>query len=391
MRPTVPQTDRERPERGLARPGLGKVGLARRSCSEVGLTLVEMCLALVVLGMVVASIASIFGAASDLVERGRTRVELVQAGRAAMSRLLAELRSATAIEARADDYLRVYCSGTTDSGSFSRRVEFWVDGGTLWRRVEGETAQALAENIVGLDTGGLTLWSKLDGTSDVLYPQVGPAGSFANTPAWTSVKFNTGFRSAASSGSRVIFPTNGVLNSECGTIEFWMRPAFSTEWRGLDRDKYLVDTESGGIKIEFFYDKGAKQLRLRVNGKEVQWAPTWAPDEIAHVALVWDCTGKRIGGGRTVALYVDSKLREITACTSTWTPTAFGAHFCFGKADGGEAEAAFDNLRVYDYCKTDLRDRYREQALGLVRVTLTLENPDAPGETITIPGGVWGQ
>jgi hypothetical protein len=381
MRRTRAQADRAHRERGLARRRLGGVGL----------TLVEMCLALVVLGMVVAAIAGTFGAAFDLVEKGRTRTELVQAGRAAMNRLLAELRSATAIEARSDDYLRVYCSGITDAGSFARRVEFWVDGGTLWRRVEGETAQALAENVVGLDTGGLRLWSKLDGTTDVLFPQVGPAGSFQNVPAWTSVKYSTGFWSTASSGSRVIFATAGVLEGECGTIEFWMRPAFSAVWPGLAQDKYLVDTESGGSTIQFVFDYSARTLKLSVSGKQVEWAPTWAPDEIVHVALVWDCTGKRIGGGRTVALYVDGKLRESAACTSTWTPSPFGSTFCFGKATGGEAEAAFDNLRVYDYCRTDLRDRYREQALGLVRVFLTLEDPDAPGETVTMESGAWAQ
>jgi prepilin-type N-terminal cleavage/methylation domain-containing protein len=365
--------------------------MGRQVNRKRGLTLVEMVLALVVLGMVTASITAIFGAASDLVEKGRTRTELVQAGRAAMNRLLAELRSATAIEARSDNYLRVYCSGTTDTGSFSRRIEFWADGGTLWRRVEGETEQALAENVVKLDTGGLTFWSKLDSVADVLVPQLGPAGSFEYAPSWRSVKWSYGFWSPGGSSARLIFPTSGVLNGECGTIEFWMRPSFSALWPGLDRDKYLVDTESGGVTIQFFFDKSSRKLKLRVNGLGVEWAPTWAPDEITHVALVWDCTGKRIGGGRTVALYVDGELCESTACTSTWSAAAFGPHFCFGKATGGEAEAAFDNLRIYDYCKTDLRDRYREQAVGLVRVTLTLEDPDAPGETVTISGGAWAQ
>ena len=356
-----------------------------------GLTLVEMCLALAVLGMVAASIVAIFGAASDLVEKGRSKTELVQAGRAAMNRLLAELRTAVTIEERSEDYLRVYCSGTTDAGSFSRRVEFWVDEGTLWRRVEGEGAQVLAENVVGFETGGITLWSKLDDWSDVLFPQFGPAGSFEYLPDWRSVKFDDGFWSAGGTGARVIFPTDGVLDNARGTIEFWVRPAFSAEWRGLDQDKYLIDTEGSGAEIEFFFDHSAKKFKLRVSGKEVTWQPTWAPDEIVHVAVVWDCTGREIGGGRTVALYVDGQLCEESPRTSTWTPQPFGSHFCFGEAYGGEAEAAFDNLRVYDYCKTDFRDRYREQALGLMSVMLTLEDPEAPGETVTIESGVWVQ
>ena len=98
-----------------------------------GLTLVEMCLALAVLGLVAASIAATFIAASDIVERGRSETELAQTGRAAMNRLLAELRTATAIEARMANRVRVYCEGTTVAGSFSRRVEFWMLGGTLYR------------------------------------------------------------------------------------------------------------------------------------------------------------------------------------------------------------------------------------------------------------------
>lgn len=355
-----------------------------------GLTLVEMSLALVVLGLVAVSIMTIFGAAADLVEEGRGRMELVQGGRAAMNRLLAELRMTVAVEARSDNYLRVFCQGTTSEGSISRRVEFWAADGTLWRRVEGEAEQALAENVTGLETGGLTLWSKLDGPADVTSPQVGPAGFFGAGSAWEAVKFGNGFSSSPGSGRCVYFPTGGVLDPGTGTIEFWLKPEFSAEWPGMNQGKYLIDTgDFWGIQL--FFDHAVYNIYLYVAGKTLYWRPDWAPGEVVHVAIVWDSQGREIGGGRTAALFVNGALCENSPQTGTFSPLSLGTNFSLGRSSGIEAEAAFDNLRVYDYCKTDFRDRYLEEAFGLMRVILTLEDPDAPGDTITLRGRVWLQ
>ncbi len=371
--------------------GLTHSGTGRRGAR--GLTLVEMCLAIAVLAMVAASIATIFIAASDLIEKGRGRTELVQAGRAAMNRLLAELRTTDEIEERSDNYLCIFTSGTTGAGSFARRVELCAEDDALWRQVEFEEKQALAEQVTSFWTGGLTLWSKLDGAGDVTDPQVGPAGYLAGVSAWRAVHFGLGCWSAAGSGGRVFFPASSVLDNACGTLEFWLKPDFSAEWRGLNQDKYLVAAEAGGGKIALFFDHSQRKLVFQMNGSsstQVKWEPTWAPGEVVHVALVWDCTGRRIGDGRTMALYVNGLLREETIETTTWTPQDFGPFFSLGEIGGDEAEAAFDNLRAYDYCKTDFRDRYREQALGLMRVRLVLTD-DGTGESFTIESGVLTQ
>ena len=102
-------------------------------CGTSGLTLVELVLAILVVGMIAASITTIFGAASDLVEKGRDRGELVQSGRVAMNRLLAELGTAVTIEARLDNLLRIRSVGVTNGGGFNRFVTFWAADGTLWR------------------------------------------------------------------------------------------------------------------------------------------------------------------------------------------------------------------------------------------------------------------
>jgi len=369
---------------------MGTVHRSRDQRRPRGLTLVEMCLALVVFGMVTASIATVFIAASDLVEKGRGRTELVQAGRAAINRLLAELGTATEVGERSENYLRVYCAGTTNSGSFARWVEFWVEDGTLWRRVQGDAEQPLAEDVVSFETGGLTLWSKLSEPSDVIFPEIGPAGFFYRTPAWTPVYFGNGFASTMWSHRVVFFPTADVLDNARGTLEFWMRPEYSSELPLTYRDKYLVDTSGYGGKIELFFYYYARKIVFRMNGDnatDVRWEPTWAPNEVVHVALVWDCTGQELGGNRTMALYVNGLLREDATETNTWSPQEFGPYISLGMAEGVEAEAAFENLRVYDYCKTDFEDRYRQEALGLMRVRLVLED-DETGERFTIESGV---
>jgi type II secretory pathway pseudopilin PulG len=358
-----------------------------------GLTLIEMVLAIVVLGLVAASIATAFIAASDLVEKGRGRTELVQAGRAAMNRLLAELRTAVTIEARSDNYLRVSCSGTTDTGSFSRRVEFWAEDGTLWRRVEGEDKQVLAEHVQAFWTGGLTLWSTLDDAPSVMAPEVGPAGFFTNAPAWEAVRFGNGFSSMTSTSSCVSFPTGGVLNNARGTIEFWLKPDFSTEWIGLGQDKHLIDTADGGGRIELWFDGTTKMLTFEMNenpGLCLGWVPDWAPHSLVHIGLVWDSTGRDIDGSSTMALYVNGERFGERVVRLKWSPQAFGPYLLLGNEDGEETEAAFDNLRVYDYCKTDLRDRYLERAPSLMRVRLELADEET-GDKFTIESGVMAQ
>jgi len=367
------------------------MGAATRNIRNIennrGLTLVEMVLALAVMGLVAASIATIFGAASDLVEKNRERIELVQTGRTTMNRLLAELQATKVIEARSANYLRVFCSGITSDGSFARRVEFWASGGTLWRRVIGDQRQVLAEDVNSFETGGLTLWSKLDSSLDVTNPQVGPGGGLWLTSAWMPGIFGTAYWSAPGTDRHVYFPTAGVLDDEQGTLEFWCRPEFSAEWRGLDKDKYLVDTYGSSGTIQLFFDHSACELKFRVNGKELKWVPTWAPHQWAHIALVWDNTGRRIGEGRTLALYVNGLRREASAQTEAWSLQGLGPFFSLGRAETADAEAAFDNLRAYDYCKTDFADRYREDGLGLLRVRLELKD-EATGDTVTIENGV---
>lgn len=355
-----------------------------------GITLVEMCLALAVLGLVAASIATAFIAASDVVEKGRSRTELVQEGRAAMNRILAELRTATAIEARSDNSLRVFCEGTTSSGSFARRVEYWVADGTLWRRVEGEPAQVLAEHVTGLTTTGLTFWSKLSSSADIVVPQVGPAAWTMGPVDWRAVRFGNGFWSKANSNCRLFISTDGVLDDAQGTIEFWFRPEYSWSYLEKVTDKYLLDTSPGGGMIELFFDCATRQVRFRMNGSDsyaVRWDPTWIADQVLHVAIVWDCTGTQIGGGRTMALYVNGVQRETAAETTTWTPAAFGATLSLGEHELFDAEATFENIRIYTYCKTDFSDRYVQTASSLMRVRLDMAD-DETGQAFSLSSGV---
>ena len=90
-----------------------------------------------------------------------------------------------------------------------------------------------------------------------------------------------------------------------------------------------------------------------------------------------------------MALYLNGLLCEEQAQTGTWSPQEFGSHLTLGQSGGGDAEAAFDNLRIYDYCKTNFQDRNREKALGLMRVWLVLSlTQDETDESFNIESGV---
>ena len=207
------------------------------------------------------------------------------------------------------------------------------------------------------------LWSKLEAAGDVTSPQLGTGGAEVGSPTYEAAKFNNGILSNIDNEG-CYFPCNAnSIHYAKGTIEFWAKLNFdSTEgaqhilcsFRGPDtyygiRFRYEA---TGGFEIKI-YKHLTSQATAEVTGL------SWSAGDLLHFGLVWDKDGVGIGGGKTLALYIDNVLKG--SDTATWTADSEDAAnnlYLGSKPTGADhSDAVIDNLKTYDICKIDFSDR----------------------------------
>jgi len=348
--------------------------------STAGVTLIEIVLAIGVLGIVMASAVRIFGISLDLKEAGEIENEAIQTVRVLSNRISAELKRATAIKAAGQGLLKF--DMLADDGR-TQNIIYTLTDNVLRRQEAGVSDIEIAANITEFNTGGIKLWSKLGSEYEISNPEIGPGGMILETPAFNTMVFDKGIEVIGNKSMQVMFPAASLLNHQQGTIEFWARPEYSVTDIGKVTEKHMIDSAVGtsGERIELFFHKNLARLVFRMNGSDLtrlEIIPGWQKSDLVHIAAVWDSGAKFLGQGRTMVLYVDGlRAAEVSPETTTWTPGRFSGYFCFGSYAGNEAEASFDNIKVYDYCKTNFNDRLQEEGEGLAWFTLTCSGGDS--------------
>ncbi len=356
-----------------------KLSEFKRRRRQDGMTIPEVVLAAALIGIIVGAVATIFDTSLDLIESESQDKELIQTARIAINRMSAELRYTDRVLQRLPGGIRFYKVYYDGKTTVKETVTYFLWTGNLYRIGSDGIPEVLAYDVDGFEVGGITLWSKLGQDSEVLFPEIGSGGSFMGIPVYTGMKFDKGFYSDFKSDLRIYFPTSGQLSHRKGTIEFWLRPDYSRSNDAGETKKYLIDTQPGpsAEKIELFYDKGPHELKFKINNSgslEIKWTPNWMVGELVHIGIVWDSQGEDIGNGETMAVYVNGiKRNDGSPVTAGWTAGSFGTYFSLGKIKDKAAEAAIDNLKVYDCCKTNFNDRDNEDAQGLVTLYLRIK------------------
>lgn len=356
----------------------------RKSRNSAGVTLVEIVLAIAVLGIVMASAVRIFGISLDLKEAGERQGESIQTVRVLANRISSELRRATAIHHTGTGKLKF--GMLSDQGQTSK-VTYTLSDGVLLRTAAGNVTSVMARNITEFNTGGIKLWSRLGSEYEITNPEIGPGGMILKTPAFNSVMFGDGITVRVPDDIQVMFPADQILSHRKGTIEFWAKIEYSAiDISNLAAQTYMIDSAVGpsGEQIELFFQRNIRKLVFRINGSSLtnlEVTPTWDKGKVTHIAVVWDSTGRDIGQGQTMAVYINGdKASSTTAETTTWEPGRFSGYFSFGSYAGAPAKAYFDNVKVYDYCKTNFNDRFQEEGEGLVWFTISCSQVSAdPG------------
>ncbi len=353
------------------------------SKSQRGFTLVELALSAALIGIISGSLALIFKSSLDLVDSSEDRNEVLQAARNGMSRMMAELRHCSEIYQIEPDYLRFKATYLAGGSTETKTIAYSYSGDTISRWVISSDWQPFIENVTYFRVGGITLWATLDNESSINYPKLRPGGVSNGPHQFLAMKFGSGFYPDKDSViSSVNFPASGVVDAGCGAIEFWYRPYYSVDDPNASNDKVLVKVSTPmGRFLVLYYDTDLEKLIFEIDAgttKQVLWRPDWEVGSLLHIAVVWDSEGEDIGDGQTMALFADGIQRNDSGQqTNQWDAVGVSvSDLMIGDwtMDGTRALAMFDNLKVYNYPKTNFDDRNREDAVGAVTVDIRLDN-----------------
>lgn len=223
----------------------------------------------------------------------------------------------------------------------------------------GATYGGLNINIT-LPDGNLTLWNTLGSLAEMGNPMVGPSVDFHSysgaQPEFLPAKFGYGFKTSAYC---FLTPPPVSFPNEKGTIEFWMKPNWSSSaeqqqiiWAGTSGDDGMVFGKNPGSSpsVKLFGQT------LLIESPDY----SFAAGELHHFAVTWaDATIDSTGD--TVRVYFDGKLvasskmyvafwyRSITYFSITGMAFPTGSQIWIG--------SVVDNLKIYNAAKTSFADR----------------------------------
>ena len=145
-------------------------------------------------------------------------------------------------------------------------------------------------------------------------------------------------------GALATYPTKGYLNKAQGSLCFWLRP----NWNGDDGVSHglVADSSNFNDKLQntfYLWKWSTGQLRLDLRCPSDPYLTydirNWKAGEWHHVGATWDCR-------KGLALFVDG---ECVARRDSTYDVVNAPQFNVGGdwAGNGNAEAAFDDLRLY--------------------------------------------
>lgn len=212
------------------------------------------------------------------------------------------------------------------------------------------------------------LWSKLEDAGDVTAPQIGTGGSVGGSPVFAPSKFGNGIWSDENY-EYCTFPTvANSINLDKGTIEFWGKMKFpKTEALFHTLWDFLAAPANG---IYLFFDPNSDDFGVKVyqggslRASIITSGINFSEEDLMHFGVTWDREGNDIGGGKTLALYIDNVLKA--SHTITWNTGTINVDLYVGARASNQTEYSnivIDNLKTFDTCKTDFSDRNVEESL----------------------------
>jgi hypothetical protein len=260
---------------------------------------------------------------------------------------------------------------------------------TLIKGLDGKVQDFYGANFgfFFLHSEGLLLWNKLGSREEVENSEVGPNGVIAGDIEYLPCKYGLGFKPLPRTGDHNI-PDNFIdfeaLNlGNQGCIEFWYLPDYINGSVGnvveLFRYGIAEDVQNWEFIGICFNDWQNKMCinswdlnrTARVYMTQVPASiPGWSTTEPFHIALTWDGTAPVVND--KLKFYVNGQ--QVMASYGhngdptfdDWLPDAvlrLGSRLFSGDWDRHHWEgddAVIDNVKVWNYPKTDFSDRFNE-------------------------------
>jgi hypothetical protein len=227
---------------------------------------------------------------------------------------------------------------------------------------------------------GLVLWNKLGSDYEVTHSEIGLNGTVVGGAyAYESARFGGGYVRKDVGLNYVSFPAS-LLDAltERGTIELWINPKVpvpigweSGDW-GLIGNPYGHYGVSDKFNIAVIWDAppdksgflgivGFDQAGVGTPGEPSQYfATAFTP---FHVAISWDIAGID-GSADTIRVYRDGEV--VSSSTEAWNPSGTDRYdiiLGYGPDWDGKDKFISDNIKIWNYAKTDFSDRFIEAAM----------------------------
>ena len=250
---------------------------------------------------------------------------------------------------------------------------------------EQTTRQSEDHLVVGRPRGRLVLWNTLGSKQEIHNSRVGPGGTYKGEGGrFAEGDFGGALLVNHNEHAMVSFPAE-VISPQSGCIEVWAKMIGFSETLAWGENPAIIKTSSTG-----------KTFGIHLNGNDGKakgglcgWAGScgsagtgrfgnWTYEQVFgkgkadqwhHYALVWDKDGLAglAGGQMKVAVFLNGQLNSARWDASSDTD--------FSPLDSGELQLmtqhhlhqgsiAFDDLKVWNYAKTDFSDRYKQPSGG---------------------------
>lgn len=208
---------------------------------------------------------------------------------------------------------------------------------------------------LNLPDANLILWNTLGSLAEMNSGKVGPLVELNSgaSPSFAAGKFGNGLITSGAQIARI----GGAFPAARGTIEFWMKPNWSSgsgiHYRLVDSPTttFNIACESDGVLV---YLRIFDQLMSAPESSVVITAGAWV-----HVAFSWDQAGLD-ATGETIRLYLNGVktlafFNPINSHLVTNDPLMVCA---WGYNAGGfDVGSVVDNLKIYAYGKINFADR----------------------------------
>ncbi len=232
---------------------------------------------------------------------------------------------------------------------------------------------------------GLVLWNKLGSDDEVLNSAYGPGLQFYTDGGsgpdgianrmYVPGKFGTGvtidtgdYYSTQRIHNMVLKSLPSYIDAEKGTIEVWYKQKeFPVEYshnpHRLFDGGYGLDSGMGFEVIAGHDCPNLSCLRLSLGfggtGRKIDYANNLPNNQWIHVAAVWDRSGIN-ETSETMRLYIDGN-KVASGTYNDWgTSVGSWADICGGNDKNIADKFAMDNLKIWNYAKTDFSDRFEE-------------------------------